>query len=62
MMQYEIMRLNDQHAVVVNKKCRKVDIYRDNKKSWNLIGSGMCVDVTNQSDMAAMTIMNLEEI
>lgn len=59
---YEIMRINDQHVIIANKKHRKVDIYRDNKKSWNLIGSGMSVDVTSQADLGAMTIMNLEKI
>lgn len=56
------MRINDQHVIIANKKHRKVDIYRDNKKSWNLIGSGMNVDVTSQADLGAMTIMNLEKI
>lgn len=61
-MGYEVMRINDQHTIIANKNHRKVDVYRDNKKSWNLIGVGLNVDVVNQSDMAAMTIMNLEKL
>lgn len=59
---YTVMRINDQHVIVTNNSERKIDIYRDNKKSWNLLGVGMSVDVTNQADMAAMVIKSLEKI
>ena len=61
-MGYEVMRINDQHIIIANDKHRKVDVYRDNKKSWNLLGSGMNLDVTSQADMIAMVIKNLEKI
>lgn len=59
---YTVMRINDQHVIVASKSERKIDIYRDNKKSWNLLGAGMNADVTNQADMAATVIKNLEKI
>ena len=60
-MGYKVMRINYEHTVISNSK-QKVDIYRDTKKSWNLIGEGMTVNVVNQADMAAMVIKNLEKI
>lgn len=61
-MGYEFMLINDQHIIVTNSKHRKVDIYRDNKKSWFIIGSGMSIYASNHVDMAATVIKNLEEI
>ena len=58
---YTVTAFNEQHVIVTNN-ARKVDVYRDNKKSWNLLGSGLNVDIPNQADMAAMVIKNLEEI
>lgn len=55
------MVLNSQHVIVSNGE-RKADIYRDNIKSWNVIGSGMSVDVVSQSDMAATVIKSLENM
>lgn len=57
---YTIMRINDQHAIVAKGYERKVDIFRDNKKSWNILGSGINIDVINQSVMAGIVIKNLE--
>ena len=59
---YTVLRINDQHIIIANQKHRKVDVYRDNKKSWNIIGSGLNVDVMGQSAMAGIVIKNLEKI
>ena len=60
-MGYTIMRLNDQHVIVHKGLERKVDIYRDNKKSWNILGPGVNVDVINQAAMAGLVINILEK-
>lgn len=62
MLGYTVLRINDQHIIIANQKHRKVDVYRDNKKSWNIIGSGINVDVIGQSAMAGIVIKNLEKI
>lgn len=59
---YIVLRINDHHIIITIQKHRKVDVYRDNKKSWNIIDSGLNVDVIRQSAMAGIVIKNLEKI